>query len=84
MATGVLPVCIGKATRIIEYYDNDRKTYRACMKFGYTSDTLDIWGNTEKTGGYSDVTHCYPGRSCSRRSGIRRDLFQGHVHPDDM
>ena len=56
MATGVLPVCIGKATRIIEYYDRDRKTYRACMKLGYTSDTLDIWGNTEKTGGYSDVT----------------------------
>ena len=56
MATGVLPVCIGKATRIIEYYDSDRKTYRAYMKLGYTSDTLDIWGNTEKTGGFSDVT----------------------------
>lgn len=44
MATGVLPVCIGKATRIIEYYDDDFKTYHACMKLGVTSDTLDIWG----------------------------------------
>ena len=26
MATGVLPVCIGKATRIIEYYDGDYKS----------------------------------------------------------
>ena len=44
MATGVLPVCIGKATRIIEYYDDDFKTYHAGMKLGVTSDTLDIWG----------------------------------------
>lgn len=56
MATGVLPVCIGKATRIIEYYDDDRKTYHACMKLGYTSDTLDIWGNMERSGDFSNVT----------------------------
>ena len=45
MATGVLPVCVGKATRIIEYYDNDLKTYHASMRLGYISDTLDVWGN---------------------------------------
>ncbi len=56
MATGVLPVCIGKATRIIEYYDNDCKTYHACMKLGYTSDTLDIWGNAVRSGTFSNVT----------------------------
>ena len=56
MATGVLPVCIGKSTRIIEYYDADRKTYHACMKLGYTSDTLDIWGNIERSGDFSNVT----------------------------
>ena len=44
MATGVLPVCIGKATRIIEYYDNDFKTYHAGMKLGITTDTLDSTG----------------------------------------
>ena len=51
MATGVLPVCLGKATRIIEYYDNDFKTYHAGMKLGTTTDTLDIWGKVtgEKT-----------------------------------
>ena len=56
MATGVLPVCTGKATRIIEYYDNDRKSYHAGMKLGYVSDTLDIWGSVEPCGGYADVT----------------------------
>ena len=44
MATGVLPVCLGKATRIIEYYDNDFKSYHAGMKLGIITDTLDIWG----------------------------------------
>lgn len=56
MATGVLPVCIGRATRIIEYFDNDFKTYHAGMRLGYTSDTLDIWGNTEKTEGFAGIT----------------------------
>ena len=44
MATGVLPICIGKATRMIEYYDEDIKSYHATMKLGKTSDTLDITG----------------------------------------
>ena len=56
MATGVLPVCTGKATRIIEYFDSDFKTYHACMKLGYTSDTLDIWGTVEKATDNIDVT----------------------------
>lgn len=48
MATGVLPVCLGKATRIIEYYDGDFKTYHAGMKLGITTDTLDITGTVEE------------------------------------
>lgn len=44
MATGVLPVCIGRATRIIEYYDKDFKSYHAAMKLGIETDTLDITG----------------------------------------
>lgn len=56
MATGVLPVCTGKATRIIEYYDRDSKTYHASMKLGITTDTLDITGEITETSGYSNVT----------------------------
>ncbi len=44
MATGVLPICIGTATRIMEYMDLDWKTYRATLKLGIETDTEDIWG----------------------------------------
>jgi tRNA pseudouridine55 synthase len=44
MATGVLPICIGSATRVIEYLDQDEKTYRCDMQLGVETDTQDIWG----------------------------------------
>ena len=47
MATGVLPVCLGSATRITEYLDLDFKKYRCTMLLGMNTDTQDIWG--EKT-----------------------------------
>ena len=56
MATGVLPVCMGKSTRIIEYYDRDAKSYHASMKLGITTDTLDITGEILETFGYSGVS----------------------------
>ena len=48
MATGVLPVCIGKSTRIIEYLDMDIKKYRCKMILGLETDTQDIWGKVLK------------------------------------
>jgi len=56
MATGVLPVCLGKATRVIEYYGNDPKAYHAVMKLGIETDTLDITGEIIRTGSYAKVT----------------------------
>ena len=44
MATGVLPVCIGKATRVIQYMDEDTKEYICTMRLGIRTDTLDVWG----------------------------------------
>lgn len=44
MATGVLPVCFGKDTRLIEYYDHDWKTYEAELELGKVTDTMDITG----------------------------------------
>ena len=43
-ATGVLPVCLGKATKLIEYMDAGSKSYRAKVRFGIVTDTQDIWG----------------------------------------
>ena len=44
-AMGVLPVCLGKATRLIEYMDRPHKTYRCEALLGTVTDTQDIWGN---------------------------------------
>ncbi|MBR5315624.1 MAG: tRNA pseudouridine(55) synthase TruB [Firmicutes bacterium] len=49
MATGVLPICIGRATRIIEYLDMDIKAYRCKMILGMQTDTQDIWGEVLDT-----------------------------------
>ena len=47
MAEGVLPVGVGKASRLFQYMLDKEKTYLARFIFGYTTDTLDITG--EKT-----------------------------------
>ena len=44
MAEGLLPVFIGRATKIMEYLDLDYKTYRCTARLGITTDTQDIWG----------------------------------------
>ena len=44
-ATGVLPVAVGKATRLIPYLDETQKTYRATLTFGKKTDTADVDGN---------------------------------------
>jgi tRNA pseudouridine55 synthase len=48
MATGVLPIFIGKATRLIEYATSSggaqAKAYSATMRLGVQTDTADIWG----------------------------------------
>lgn len=44
MAAGVLPLCVGNATRIMDYLDLDHKVYRCEMILGITTDTWDIWG----------------------------------------
>lgn len=45
MATGVLVVCIGQATRLVPYLQSFRKQYVATFEFGRTSDTDDITGD---------------------------------------
>ncbi len=47
-AVGVLPICIGKSTRLIEYLDDD-KEYLATVQFGKDTDTYDLDGTVTKT-----------------------------------
>jgi len=44
MATGVLVVCLGRATRIIEYLTGTSKAYRATVRLGVVTDTWDAEG----------------------------------------
>lgn len=55
MAAGVLPLCVGNATRIMDYLDLDHKVYRCEMILGITTDTWDIWGKV-----IEDKRGCFP------------------------
>ena len=46
LATGVLVVLVGRAAKACEYISSDRKTYRATLRLGLTTDTEDITGET--------------------------------------
>ena len=46
MATGVLPVFLGRATRAVEFAESGEKEYLALLQLGLTTDTQDVWGTT--------------------------------------
>ncbi|OGO33228.1 MAG: tRNA pseudouridine(55) synthase TruB [Chloroflexi bacterium RBG_16_56_11] len=50
-ATGVLPVCLGQGTKVVEFMVDAAKTYRAMIELGVTTDTYDSSG---KVTGKSD------------------------------
>jgi len=43
-ATGVLPVCVGKATRLVRFLSGGEKTYRARVRLGFATTTDDLTG----------------------------------------
>jgi tRNA pseudouridine55 synthase len=55
-AAGVLPICVGQATRLVEYLQAGSKEYIAEATFGYETDTLDAAGKVLLTGDTSAVT----------------------------
>jgi tRNA pseudouridine55 synthase len=50
-ASGVLPIFLGKATRLVEYHLGDRKRYRATFCFGASSTTDDLEGELTPSAG---------------------------------
>ena len=46
MATGVLPVFVGRATRGVEFFEHAEKTYETLLLLGRTTDTQDVTGAT--------------------------------------
>lgn len=70
MATGVLPVFVGKATKACDILPDTKKSYTAGFKLGVRTDTLDVTGQVLET----------------KRSGVTReqlekakDRFTGHI-----
>lgn len=45
MATGLLVICVGRATKLVKYLFTDTKKYQATIRFGVATDTDDITGN---------------------------------------
>jgi tRNA pseudouridine55 synthase len=56
MATGVLLICLGQATRVSEYLMAGVKRYRATILLGTTTDTYDAAGKAVATGGRTNYT----------------------------
>ena len=44
-AAGILPVALGRASRLVEYMENADKSYHAEIAFGYATDTGDVYGD---------------------------------------
>lgn len=86
MATGVLPLMFGKATRAIPLLPTHDKQYAVTLQFGLQSDTLDCWGTVTETGrGYptlsaietalpmfrGDILQVPPMMSALKKEGVR-------------
>lgn len=55
-ASGVLPVCLGKATKIIDYIMENKKVYRVSLKLGMVTDTYDLEGEVLREEDASHIT----------------------------
>lgn len=68
---GVLPICVGRATRLAEYIAGEDKAYRAEITFGTTTSTQDSFGEVT---GQQDASHL-------RRGDVAYVLtrFQGEI-----
>ena len=56
MATGVLPICAGQATRVAEYLSESGKAYQAEITFGVVTDTYDAEGTIIRTSNTDTLT----------------------------
>lgn len=55
-ATGVLPICVGKGTKVSDMLTCSDKEYIARVKLGTTTDTEDIWGEVLTETDFSHIT----------------------------
>jgi len=68
-ATGVLPVCIGKATRLARFLSGTDKTYRATVRLGFATTTDDLTGDPIGAPRAADVPAAALAEACRALSG---------------
>jgi len=69
LATGVLPICLGEATKLAAYLLGDDKAYEADLILGVETDTLDRTGTVTTTRDASHVTRADIERVLAARTG---------------
>ena len=88
MAIGVLPIFVGKATRLVEYTNDYKKVYIAEGQFGFATDTEDITGNPLPTppfnvnnDGYHNIVSETPTNSAPTFAELKStcELFTGAI-----
>jgi len=67
--TGVLPLCLGRATRAVEYLQECPKAYEAVMRLGVETDTEDMTGTVTGTADASHVTEAMVREALARFTG---------------
>lgn len=67
--TGVLPLCLGRATRAVEYLQELPKAYEAVMRLGVETDTEDMTGTVTGTADASHVTEAMVREALARFTG---------------
>ena len=55
-ASGLLPVCVGRATRLVDYMHAQPKTYHCVVRLGERSTTMDTEGEITRSGDASSLT----------------------------
>ena len=70
-ATGVLPVCVGKATRLARFLAAGEKTYLATVRLGFATTTDDLTGEPLAAARAVDVTRAEVDEACRALVGER-------------
>ncbi|HEY6537663.1 MAG TPA: tRNA pseudouridine(55) synthase TruB [Candidatus Dormibacteraeota bacterium] len=77
-ASGVLPLCVGRATRLVEYILRQPKTYHARLRLGEVSDTGDLEGEVRRSGSAADLTEAQVAGALAEFVGIVQQVPPMH------
>ncbi len=74
MAEGILPICLGQSTRIIQFLSPLSKHYQCIMELGSSTDTQDATGKVLSTGDTSGITNDQIEEIFQRFSGEQKQV----------